>query len=100
MTNCTVCPQEAIAESTELLEFMDMSPDTPHLYTEHGVYSMEYFHWPAWVSCLAMIPPSSCKFAQELNMRNQKKDLNFLETAIIITVTNMLLILNPKHSSY
>jgi len=21
---------------------------------------MEYCHWPAWASCLAVLPPSSC----------------------------------------
>jgi len=36
------------------------TPDNPDLYTEHDVYGMEYFHWPAWASCLAVLPPSSC----------------------------------------
>jgi len=31
----------------------------PLLQIEHDVYGMEYFHWPAQASCLAMLPPSS-----------------------------------------
>ena len=47
----------------------------PHLYTEHDVYSMEYFHWPAWAVCLAVLPPSSCAPAHQLNMGDRKKSL-------------------------
>jgi len=33
-------------------------------------------------------------------MRNQKKVLDFIATTKNITVINILLVLNPKHSSY
>jgi len=36
------------------------APSQPHLYTAQDIYGMEYFHWPAWASCLAVLPPSSC----------------------------------------
>jgi len=61
---------------------------------------MEYFHWPPWAGCLALLPPSSCTPAHQLNMRNWKKVLDFLATTENISVINILLLLNPKHGSY
>jgi len=59
------------AELTELKELADSYPLTnPHLYTEHDIYGMEYFHWPAWASSPAVLPPSSCTPARQLNMEN------------------------------
>jgi len=60
---------------------------------------MQYFHWPAWVSCLAALPLSSGTPAHQLNM-GLGKVLDFLATTKNISVINVLLILNPKHSSY
>jgi len=37
-----------------------LPPVNPHLDTEHDICGMEYFHWPAWATCLAMLPPNSC----------------------------------------
>jgi len=56
---------------------------------------MEYFLWSAWASCLAVLPPSSCTLAHSLNMGDWRKSLTSL-----IPVINILLILNPKPSSY
>jgi len=55
MTNCAAGPQAVIVKLGD-----SCPPANPHLYTEHDVYGREYFHWPAWVSCLAVLPPSSC----------------------------------------
>jgi len=68
---------ELLERKTELMENFDLlkkewnsqnsqkrgypcPPASPHLYTEHDVDGMEYFHWAAWASCLAVLPPSSC----------------------------------------
>jgi len=77
-----------------------LPPSQLHLYTEHDVYGMEYFRWPAWASSLAVLPPSSCTPAHLLGMGNWKKVLNFLAKVKIISVINMVLVLNPKYSSY
>ena len=50
--------------------------------------------------CLAVLSPSSCTPAHQLNMRNYEKVLDFLATTENISVTNILLSLNPKHSTY
>jgi len=49
---------------------------------------------------LAVFPPSSCTPAHQLNMRNWAKVLDFLATIKNISVINIILVLNPKHSSY
>jgi len=51
-----------LADFVELDELMEkfLPSSQSHLYTEHYVYGMEYFHWPDWVSCLAILTPSSC----------------------------------------
>ena len=87
------------AELTELAELMESScpPSNPHLYSEDGVYSREYFRWPAWESCLAVLPPSSCSLAERWR---QEKALDFSATTENIGVINILLILNPYCSSY
>jgi len=58
---------------------------------------MEYFHWPAWDLCLAVLPPSFCSSAEY-----EKLDevLDFIATTENVSVINILLILNQKHSSY
>jgi len=76
MTNCTAGPRAVITELADFLDLADFAklmqkdkltekgsscpPANPHLYTEHDAYGMEYFHWPAWSSCLAVLLPSSC----------------------------------------
>jgi len=47
----------------------------PQSSTEHDIYGMEYFHWPAWASCLAILPLSYCTLAHELNRRSWKKSM-------------------------
>jgi len=32
----------------------------PEQRSWNDVYGMEYFHWPACVSCLTVLPSSSC----------------------------------------
>jgi len=54
---------------------------------------MEYFH------CLAVLPASSCTPHQP-NMGDWKKVLDFLATTKNISVITILLVLNPKHTSY
>jgi len=49
---------------------------------------MEYFRWPALISCLATLPPSSCTPAHQLNMGNWKKVLDFFATAKNISVVS------------
>jgi len=61
---------------------------------------MEYLHWPAWAGCLALLPPSSCTPAHQPKHGRLGKVLDFLATTKNIGVTDILLILNPKHSSY
>jgi len=58
---------------------------------------MEYFHWLAWASCLAMLPPRSRMPAEYEKL---EKVLDFLATTIDVRIINILLIVNPKHSSY
>jgi len=36
---------------------------------------MEYFHWPAWASCLALLLSSSCTLAHQLNTGHWRKSL-------------------------
>jgi len=60
------------------------------------ILGTEYFHWPAWAICLAMLPPSTCTPAHG----RLKKVLDFLATIKNISAINTLLILNPKPSSY
>ena len=62
-------------------------------------YGMEYFHWTAWAGCLALLPPSSCPPAYQMSMGNWKV-FGFLATTTNISVINILLVLNPKHSTY
>jgi len=57
-------------KSFELTEKRSCPPANPRLYTECDLYSTEYFHWPAWVSCLAMLSPSSCIPAHQPNIEN------------------------------
>ena len=38
-------------------------------------YGVEDFCWPAWVSCMAMLPPSSCTPAHTPDIGNWKKSL-------------------------
>jgi len=57
MTDGAACP---LAGTVELAD--SCPPDNPCLYTEHDAYGMEYFRWPAWASCLALLPGSaSCQ---------------------------------------
>jgi len=67
----------------------------PHLYTEHDIYGMEYFHWPAWAICLALLPSQLISRTEE-----SEKVLDLLATAKKKIVINIFLILNPKHKSY
>jgi len=59
---------------------------------------MEYFHCPALVSCLAMVSPfvHTCLLTEYENWK--KKVLDFIATTENLSVTNILLVLNPKHS--
>jgi len=73
MTDCAANPQAVTADLMDFAELVKLKenlnswkrissphpPDKPHLYAERDVYGMEYFHWPAWVSCQAMLPPNS-----------------------------------------
>jgi len=77
-----------------------LPPANPHLYAQHSAYGTEYFRWPSWPSYLAVLPPSSSTPARWLNLRNCKEVLDFLATAKPVSVTNILLILKPKHSTY
>jgi len=61
---------------------------------------MEYFLWPAWASSLAVLPPSSCTACASAEHGKLEKVLNFLAKVKNISVINMVLVLNPKHSSY
>jgi len=61
---------------------------------------MEYFHWPAWARCLAVLPPSSCTPCPSAEYEKLEKVLDFLATTKNISVINILLVLNPNHSSY
>jgi len=47
-----------------------------------------------------MLPPSSCTPAHQLNVRKWRKVLDFLATTENISVISILLLLNPKPSSY
>ena len=73
--DCAASPQVAITELADFVELrfrralqihgtnlqISSSPSANlHLYIECDLYGMEYFHWLAWVSCLAILPPSSC----------------------------------------
>jgi len=75
-------------------------PANPPLSAEHDIYGMEYFHRPAWASCLTVLPPSSCTPVYQRNMGNWKKGFDFLAKTENISVINIPLILNPKQSSY
>jgi len=55
---------------------------------------MEDFNWPAWAPFQLL---HSCSLAKH---RKLERVLDFLPTTKNITVINILLILNPKHSSY
>jgi len=60
---------------------------------------MEYFHWPAWASCLGVLPRSSCTCLLA-EYEKLEKVLDFLVTTENISVINILLLLNAKHNSY
>jgi len=58
-----------LTDFMEVMDFMELAKLTEkvsaplansHLFTEHVVYGMEYFHGPPWVSCLAILPPRFC----------------------------------------
>jgi len=51
-----------LTKFTEKIELAKkfLPPANPHLYTEHGIYAVEYLYGQAWVSCLTILPPSSC----------------------------------------
>jgi len=49
---------------------------------------------------LALLPPSSCTPPHQPNTGNWKKVRDFLATTKTISIINILLILNSKHSSY
>jgi len=45
MTDCTACPNAAIAELPEFADLADSCPPAhPRLYTEHAIHRVEYFH--------------------------------------------------------
>ena len=48
------------SEPTEMRKSRFLSPGPSHSWTEHDVYGIEYFHYPTWARCLAVLPPSSC----------------------------------------
>jgi len=56
-----------LAEFAELTKLMELAELTEklctlarrRLSTEHDICGMEYFHWPTWINCLVMLPPSS-----------------------------------------
>jgi len=61
VNKCTACIQAAIVEPLEFVDLMDPCPlASLHLHIELDVYGVDYFHWAAWISCPAVLPPSSC----------------------------------------
>jgi len=73
-------------------------PAKARSYAEHAVHGTEYVRWPAWAGCLAVLPPSACTLLPEHGRLG--KVLDFLATTKNISVINILLLLNLKHSSY
>jgi len=43
---------DELADFTELTDKEFLPPGQSYLHTEHDIYGMEYFCFPAWVSCL------------------------------------------------
>jgi len=61
---------------------------------------MEYFLWPAWQSVWLCSLPAPAHLLFGHILETEEKVLDFLTTNGNITATNILLVLNPKHSSY
>jgi len=57
---------------------------------------MEYFSQAAWASCLPVLL-HTCSSAEYEKLG---KVLDFIATAENISIINILLLLNPNHSSY
>jgi len=57
---------------------------------------MEYFHWSAWLAgCLCSLPAP----AHSSEYEKLEKVFDFIVTSENVSL-NILLLLNPKHSSY
>jgi len=60
---------------------------------------MEHFYWPAWLSVqLCFLPALAHLLIAEYE--KLEKVLDFIVTTENTSVINILLILNPEHSSY
>jgi len=58
-----------LANFAELARLMEKRGSLPplanlHPYTEHYVHGIEYFCWPVWAGCPAVLPPGSCRSAR------------------------------------
>ena len=67
-----------------------------HSWTDHDVCVIEYFHWPPWTICLATLPPTSFTPTEYEEL---EKAFDFIAATEIISVINILLVLNQKNSS-
>jgi len=67
---------------------------TPICKMNNDAYGVEYFHWPAWAGCLAVISPSSCThLLVSWIWETGKKDLDYRATTKNFGVVNILPVL-------
>jgi len=59
---------------------------------------MEYFHWAAWLSVCA--PSQLLHTCSSAEYEKGEKVLEFIATTKNVNVINIMLLLNPNHSSY
>jgi len=65
----------------------------------YKVYGMEYFHWPGWLAAWLWSLPDPAHLLINWTWETGKSPW-VIETTENISVTNILLILHSKHSSY